>query len=101
MIQRQQKFHVKKGDLVYVITGDFKGLQGLITKVKRKVSKVTVEGLPKVKKSIRPSQTQPEGGYKELDRYIHISNVKKVTDVPATKPDSAKKKATKKAAKKK
>lgn len=99
MIKPQQKFHVRKNDMVYVIAGDFKGLQGTITKVLRKVSKVTIDALPKVKKAVRPSQTNPEGGFKEIERYIHVSNVKKLTEKPAAAKKSAKK-ATKSATKK-
>lgn len=91
----QTKTHVKKGDLVKVIAGAHKGVQGVILEVNRKTSRVAVEGVAKIKRTIKPSQEQTEGGFKDIERPIHISNVKKV-DAEAAKP-----KATKKAAKKK
>ena len=91
----QVKTHVKKGDLVKVISGAHKGIQGVIVEVNRKNSRVAVEGVAKIKRTIKASQEKPEGGFKEIERPIHISNVQKV-DTEAAKP-----KATKKAAKKK
>lgn len=86
-------FHVKRGDLVEVTTGDYKGVQGTISKVITKVSKVIVDGVPKVKKTVRPSQEKPEGGFTEIDRKIHVSNVRKVEmkEAPAKKKSSKQK----------
>lgn len=92
------KLHVKKGDLVRIITGENKGVEGTILKVIPKKSRVFVEGASKLKKAVRPSQQHPQGGFIDIDRPIHISNVKKV-DGDVKKP-AAKKAATKKAAKK-
>lgn len=86
------KFHVKKGDLVKVIAGSYKGIEGSIIEVLPKKERVHVEGVPKVKKTVRPSQERPQGGFIEIERPIHISNVKKV---------EAEKPVAKKAAKKK
>lgn len=93
-------FHVKSGDFVRVITGDYKGVEGKILKVNLKKSRVFVEGVTKVKKAIRPNQQNPQGGYAEIDRAIHVSNVRKIEpEVKAEK--EVPKKAAKKAAKKK
>lgn len=97
------KLHVKKGDLVRIITGENKGVEGVILKVQPKKNRVFVEGASKLKKAVRPSQQHPQGGFVEIDRPIHISNVKKA-DGEAKKPAAKKaavKKATKKAANKK
>ncbi len=91
------KFHVKKGDLVKVISGSYKGIEGSILQVLRKKERVHVEGVPKIKKTVRPSQEKPQGGFTEIERPIHISNVKKVV---AEKP-AAKKAAKKKSVEKK
>jgi len=91
----QIKTHVKKGDLVKVISGAHKGIQGVITEVNRKSNRVAVEGVAKIKRTIKPSQEKTEGGFKEIDRPIHISNVQKV-DAEAAKPKAATKKAAKK-----
>lgn len=94
------KFHVKKGDLVQVISGAFKGVEGPILEVIRKKQRVHVEGVPKLKKTIRPSQEHPQGGFIDIERPIHVSNVKKV-DVSAAAKPAAKKAARKKAVEKK
>ena len=92
------KFHVKKGDLVQVISGAFRGVEGTILEVIRKKLRVYVEGVPKLKKTIRPSQEKPEGGFIDIERPIHVSNVKKVE---VTAKPAAKKAARKKAVEKK
>ena len=68
----QTKTHVKKGDLVKVIAGAHKGIQGVITEVNRKSNRVAVEGVAKIKRTIKPSQEKTEGGFKEIERPIHI-----------------------------
>jgi len=96
----QPKTHVKKGDLVKIIAGAQKGIQGVIVEVNRKSNRVAVEGVAKIKRTIKPTQEQTEGGFKEIERPIHISNVKKVVE-EAPKPKAAKKAAKKKSVEKK
>lgn len=73
--QKSVKLHVKRGDNVIVIAGNHKGEQGTITEVKVKEQRVIVEGLNMVKKHIKPSANNPEGGIIEMEAPIHISNV--------------------------
>ncbi len=72
-----QKFHVKKGDEVVVISGTEKGKRGKIIEVLRDKQRVIVEGVKMIKKhtKARSSQTRPEGGIFEREGSIHISNV--------------------------
>lgn len=72
------KTHVKKGDEVIVIAGNHKGKRGVVQSVNSAKNTVIVEGVRKIKKAVRPSEQNPEGGIQELDGPIHISNVKKV-----------------------
>lgn len=72
------KFHVKKGDNVVVLAGREKGKQGRIVSVLTKKSRVVVEGLHMVKKHMRKSQQNPNGGILEREGSVHISNVRKV-----------------------
>lgn len=69
--------HVKKGDNVIVISGGHKGKSGTVLSVNAAKQQVIVEGVRKIKKAIRPTQENQEGGIEELDGPIHISNVKK------------------------
>jgi large subunit ribosomal protein L24 len=51
------KLHVKKGDTVIVLSGKDKGKQGKIIEALPKKAKVVVEGVNKVKRHTKPSQT--------------------------------------------
>ncbi len=73
------KTHVKKGDTVEVITGKSKGKRGVVLSINAKKQTVIVEGARTVKKATKPTESDPEGGIKEIDAPIHISNVKKVS----------------------
>lgn len=72
------KTHVKPGDEVVVISGNHKGKQGTVLSVNAAKEQVVVEGARKMKKSIKRSEANPDGGIEEVDGPIHISNVKKV-----------------------
>ena len=73
-----QKFHVKKGDQVEVISGNHKGAVGKILQVLPKKSQVLIEGVRLVKKHTRKSQEQPQGAIIEREGPIQVSNVKLV-----------------------
>ena len=66
---------IKKGDRVVVLTGKDKGRQGAVLKVLPKENRVVVEGLNMVQRHTRPSQTDPQGGIKNKEAAIHVSNV--------------------------
>ncbi len=66
---------IKKGDKVKVITGHDKGTVGEVTAVFPKKEKVIVEGVNMIKKTIKPTQANPEGGIAEMEAPIHVSNV--------------------------
>ena len=80
MTRKRIKTHVRKGDLVEVITGDHKGARGnVIAMVNRREPdkiRVLIEGVNIVKKAVRPTQDRPQGGFVEKEASIHISNVK-------------------------
>ena len=72
------KTHVKVGDQVEVIAGNHKGKTGTVTDVLASKEQVIVEGVRVIKKAVRRSEQNPDGGILEQDGPIHISNVKKV-----------------------
>jgi large subunit ribosomal protein L24 len=82
------KHHVKKGDQVEVIAGNFRGSSGKVLEVMSKKNRVLVEGVRLIKKHMRKSQDNPQGSIAEREGPIHISNVKVV--------EKSEKKATKK-----
>jgi large subunit ribosomal protein L24 len=75
--------NIKKGDLVQVITGKDKGLQGKVIQAFPTTEKVLVEGVNRIKKhtkvgqSVRGSKT---GGIITVEAPIHVSNVMLVVD---------------------
>lgn len=72
------KTHVKAGDDVVVISGNHKGKQGAVLSVNAAKEQVVVEGVRIMKKAIRRSEENQDGGIEEVDGPIHLSNVKKV-----------------------
>ncbi|CAM3679310.1 50S ribosomal protein L24 [Litorimonas haliclonae] len=66
---------IKKGDYVVVISGKDKGRKGEVLKVSPKEERVVVKGVRMVKRHVRPSQMDPDGGIKEFEAPIHVSNV--------------------------
>ena len=74
----KNKTHVKKDDNVVVISGNHKGKQGIVLSVNAAKEQVVVEGVRVMKKAIRRSEENQDGGIEEVDGPIHISNVKKV-----------------------
>ena len=93
------RFHVKKGDNVEVISGNFRGSSGKVLEVIPRKQQVLVEGVRIIKKHLRKSEDNPQGKIAEREGPIHISNVKLLeterTQKTKTKP---KKTAEKKAA---
>jgi len=70
------KFHVKKGDNVEVISGNFRGSSGKVLEVIPRKQQVLIEGVRIIKKHLRKSQDNPQGKIAEREGPIHISNVK-------------------------
>ena len=69
------KRHFKKGDTVYILSGEDRGASGKVIDVLTSSERVIVEGLNMVKKHIRKNQDQPQGEIAEREGTIHWSNV--------------------------
>jgi large subunit ribosomal protein L24 len=92
------RHHVKKGDQVEVISGNFRGSTGKILQVLSRKERVLIEGVRMIKKHMRKSQDNPSGLIAEREGPIHISNVKLVE---RTEKETKKKSKTKAAKEKK
>ena len=77
---------IKRGDKVQVITGSYKGTIGDVIEAKPTDNKVKVEGVNLMKKHMKPSQVNPDGGIIETEAWIHVSNV--MLYDPKAKPPS-------------
>lgn len=69
------KLHIRKGDVVRVISGNHKGSEGKILRVFPERSRVIVEGVNMRMRHMKPSQAYPQGGRVEREAPIHASNV--------------------------
>lgn len=67
--------HVKKGDMVEIISGDHKGTTGKVLRVIPDKNSVIIQGHNLAKKHVRPSRKNPQGGRVSVEHPIHISNV--------------------------
>jgi large subunit ribosomal protein L24 len=77
------KIRLKKGDLVVVRSGKYKGKTGKVTATHPRENKVTVEGINIVKKAIKPNQQNPQGTIQQITKPIWVSKVSIVE--PASK----------------
>ena len=69
------KTNIKKGDNVYVLSGDDRGKQGRVLSVNRDKLRAIVEGVNIVTKAAKPSAKHPQGGLIKMEAPIHISNL--------------------------
>ncbi len=75
MAAPRQKIHVRKGDVVMVISGKNAGTKGKVLEVITKTGRVVVEKVNIVKKHTKPSQKLPQGGIQQKEAPIASSNV--------------------------
>jgi large subunit ribosomal protein L24 len=73
--QARRAVHVRSGDRVKVIRGNFAGMEGNVLRVLTKENRIVVEGVNLRKRHTRPSQQNPEGGIITFEAPIHASNV--------------------------
>lgn len=87
----RNKMPFKKGDQVIALSGAdaVRGKQGKPGKVLQmlpKQQKAIVEGFNYVKKHMRKTQDQPQGGIAKKEAPIHVSNLMKFVGDAAKKP---------------
>ena len=70
-----KKLHIKKGDTVFVNSGEDKGKTGRVLEVLVKKDRAIVEGINMVSKHTKPNAANPQGGIIKQEAPIHISNL--------------------------
>jgi large subunit ribosomal protein L24 len=70
----EKQYHVKKNDLVMVMTGKSKGKTGKVLRILTKKDRLIVEKINMIKKHVKPTQ-KAKGGIMEKESSIHVSNV--------------------------
>lgn len=79
------KLHVKRGDIVKVLSGADRGKTGRVIRVFPKKGLAIVEGVAIVTKRVRKSQRYPQGGIIEVERPIPVCKLQ-VIDPSTGKP---------------
>ena len=74
----QRKSHIKKNDLVLVLSGKDREKRGVILDILPGKDRAVVEGMNLIKRHTRPSPQMPQGGIIEKEGTIHVSNLKLV-----------------------
>ncbi|MFM7831969.1 MAG: 50S ribosomal protein L24 [Planctomycetaceae bacterium] len=68
--------HIRKGDVVEVLTGNSSGTRGPVLSVDRKNGKLVVEGVNRVLKHVKRGHPKsPQGGRLQTELAIDASNV--------------------------
>jgi len=66
---------IKLNDVVVVHTGSSAGKTGKVLSLNKKKATVIVEGVNEVKKAVKPTQENPQGGFVTKQLPLHVSNV--------------------------
>jgi large subunit ribosomal protein L24 len=66
---------LKINDEVVILAGKDNGKKGKVKSINFKRNTVIVDGVNIVKKAIKPTQENPNGGFSDLEKGVHISNV--------------------------
>lgn len=69
------KLNIKKGDTVYVLSGEDRGKTGRVLTVQVSKDRAIVEGINMVSKSTKPNAKHPQGGIIKIEAPVHISNL--------------------------
>ena len=77
--------HVKKGDMVMVLSGNERGATGTVLRIITKSERVVVQGVNIRAKHIKPSQANAQGGIIRREMPIHMSKVSPVADGKPTR----------------
>lgn len=76
---------IKKGDTVYILSGNDKGKTGEVLEIIPKTEKIVVKGINIRKKHVKPRKQGEEGGILPIECAIHSSKVN-VVDPKTNKP---------------
>lgn len=74
-VKKSLKAHVRKGDNVTIIAGNYKSKKGVVLEVFKEKNRAIIEGVNMITKHVKPSANNPEGGIEKTEASIHISNI--------------------------
>ncbi len=70
-----RKYHIKKGDTVYVLSGESRGQKGRVLDIITKEGKAIVEGINMVSRHTKPNAKHTQGGIIKKEAPVTISNL--------------------------
>ena len=82
----RNKIHVRRGDQVQVLSGNYKGARGVVLRVIPAKRQVVVEGVNMRKRHQAPSQANPEGGIVSFRVRIDTDGTKERISVRSGNP---------------
>lgn len=80
-----RKLHIKKGDNVFVNSGEDKGKTGRVLEVNPSKETAIVEGVNFITRRTKPNAANPQGGMVKKEAPVHISKLNPV-DPDTRKP---------------
>ena len=83
------KTHIKRDDIVIVTTGDDRGKTGKVLRVLPVARLAVVEGLNLVKRHMRKSQDNPQGGIIEKEAPMAFGKLRRYDEARAKKAPKA------------
>lgn len=72
---QQKKLHIRKGDMVRVLSGNDKGKEGKVLRMFPDKQRAIVEGVNIRVRHTRPNQLYPQGGRIQQEMTVHVSNI--------------------------
>ena len=70
-----RKYHIRKGDTVYVLSGESRGQQGRVLDVITRDGKAIVEGVNMVSRHTKPNARHTQGGIIKKEAPVNITNL--------------------------
>ena len=69
------KYHIKKGDIVRVLSGEDRGGEGRVLFIDTQKGHAVVEGVNMITRHTKPNSEYPDGGRIHKEGNVHISNL--------------------------
>lgn len=77
------KLHIRRDDIVRVISGDDKGKTGKVLRVDKARGVAVIEGINYIKRHMRKTQDNPQGGIVEKEAPLPVSKLRRNEDKKA------------------
>jgi len=69
---------IRRDDVVMVMVGKDRGKKGKVLRVFPREGRALIEGVHLMKKAVRPTRDNPQGGFITRERPVDLSNVRRM-----------------------